>query len=96
MYLPQFSTRWLLAIIAVCAVFFLVASMAIRGHLWAMAISLAIASIVLTFLLYAASFQVTFLLAQLVGLLRPAARPKSPFAQDTPPPVPLVKSETLE
>ena len=96
MLFPQFTTRRLLLVIGGCNVFFLIASLAVQEHLWATAFSLAVVSLVLTFLLYAAAFQVTFLLAQLVGALRPAARPQSPFAQDTPPPKPLVKSEGLE
>jgi hypothetical protein len=96
MLFPQFTTRRLLLVIGGCGVFFLIASLAVQGQLWATAISLAVASLVLTLLLYAATFQITFVLAQFVGALRPAARPQSPFAQDTPPPKPLVKSEGLE
>jgi hypothetical protein len=96
MLFPQFTTRRLLLVVGGCSIFFLVASLAVQGQLWATAISLAVAALVLTFLLYAAAFQVTFLFAQMFGALRPAARPQSPFAQDTPPPKPLVKSEGLE
>jgi hypothetical protein len=96
MLFPQFTTRRLLLIIGGCSVFFLIASLAVQGYLWATAVSLAVAALVMTFLLYAVTFQVTFVLAQFVGVLRPAARPQSPFAQDTPPPTPLVKSEGLE
>jgi hypothetical protein len=96
MLFPQFTTRRLLLIIGGCSVFFLIASLAVRGHLWATGISLAVASLVLTFLLYAVTFQVTFIFAQFVGALRPAAKPQSPFAYDTPPPQPAVKSEGLE
>lgn len=96
MLIPQFTTRRLLLIIGGCSVLFFIASLAVRGHLWATAVSLAVAALVFTFLLYAVTFQVTFLAAQVVGALRPAARPQSPFAHDTPPPKSLVKSEGLE
>lgn len=96
MLFPQFTTRRLLLIIGGCGVFFLIASLAVRGHLWATAVSLAVAALVLTLLLYALTFQVTFIFAQLVGALRPAAKPQSPFAYDTPPPQPIAKAEGLE
>jgi hypothetical protein len=96
MFAPQFTTRRLLLLVGACSVFFMVVAAAVRGQLWAACISLAVAALVLTFLLYAVTFQITFLIAQLFGGLRPAPQPTSPFAQDTPPPKPLVKSEGLE
>lgn len=86
MLVPQFTTRRLLAIVTACSLLFLVLSLAVRGQAWATATSIGLGAAVLTLLTFAFFFQIAFLLAKLVGAVRPKERPKSPFAQDTPPP----------
>ena len=96
MLAPQFTTRRMLLLISGCSVLFLVLSMAVRGHYWAIAVSLGMGSILLTFLAFALFFQVSFVLAKFLGLLRPKQRPVSPFAKDTAPPTYVAPSNPME
>lgn len=80
MLLPQFTIRRMLALMAVCGVLFLVLSMAVAGHAWAIGISVAIGSVVVVFAVYAALFFGIWLLTLLPwggGRLPPT---RSPFA----------------
>ena len=96
MLVPQFTTRRLLLIIAACSVLFLVLSMAVQKHVWAIALSVGVGSIVLTFVTFAIFFQVSFVLAKLLGLLKGEARPVSPFAKDTAPPTHVAPTNPSE
>ena len=87
MLVPQFTTRRLFALIAVCSVLFLVLSMAVQGQLWAVATSIALGALVITFLSFAILYQAAYVMAKLIGLAKPVERPHSPFAKDTAPPV---------
>jgi hypothetical protein len=95
MLIPRFTIRWLLGLTAVCSVFFLVLASALRGQLWAMALSIAITSAVVAFLCYAALFGVAYALAALFGAVRSQPRGGSPFAAGVPPPqlIPPEESE---
>lgn len=73
MLAPQFSLRSLLALVSVAGIFFVIVSLAARGSLWAIAISLAVVSLAALLLLHAGAF---FLL-WLFSLLVPAGRKKS-------------------
>ncbi|MEO8497451.1 MAG: hypothetical protein ABI614_20460, partial [Planctomycetota bacterium] len=63
MLIPRFSLRQLLAVTTASALFCYVVGMATRGHQWAIAISTAVSSVLLAFVLYAAVFAVAWLLA---------------------------------
>lgn len=55
-------------------------------HPWAVAVSVGIGSVVLTFLSFALFFQVSYVLAKLARRSQDRERPISPFARDTAPP----------
>ncbi len=86
MLIPRFSVRWMLLLTACCAVFAFVVSLAVAGHVWAIALSVTLASTALIFTLYALFFLVAWAGATWWGKVvgrRPAA---SPFASHTAPP----------
>jgi hypothetical protein len=43
--IPQYSIRWMLAVTAVCAVVFSVMGLAVRGHHWALGVSIAVRAV---------------------------------------------------
>jgi amino acid transporter len=86
MLIPRFSIRWLLVGTTVCAVFFLIVSLGVRGYLWAAAVSIAVGSLLLVALLQMLFFIVVWSYARLVDVVRPAKQHRSPFAPFTPPP----------
>ena len=65
--LPRFSTRTLLAISTGCALAFVIAGTAYRGHPWAWAFTIGLMSLGITALFHAAWFGIMTLLAQLVS-----------------------------
>lgn len=82
MILPQFSIRWLLGATAICAAVFSIIALAVRGHGWAIGVSVALGSLAVTAVLYALLSAVV----GLFGLLVPAhstRRAGSPFAAGT-------------
>ena len=86
MLIPRFTLRWLMLLISVISVFCVIVAQAFRGHAWALGISLAVASLVLSFLLYGAFFCLACLLALMRRAQRPAVAAASPFATVEPPP----------
>ena len=56
MLIPQFSLRWLLAVMTGCAVVFSVVGLGVRGHVWAAGISIGIGSLVILATIYALLF----------------------------------------
>jgi hypothetical protein len=72
---PQYSLRRLLALVALCAVACLIVAAATRGHVWAMAVVIALLGFVVTMLVQA----LLFVLAGGLGVLltRHAARRKT-------------------
>ena len=96
MIVPRFTVRSLLLLMTVCSVFFLVLATAIRGQLWAIAVSAAVGSAVLAFLCYGAFFGVAYLLASVFGLVRRETHAGTPFATAAPPPqlIPPEEPET--
>jgi hypothetical protein len=67
MLLPKYSIRALLAITTLWAVFAAVVSQAFMGSVWAMAVSLAIGSVLLAAVLYTCLFCVAWLGSQVTG-----------------------------
>jgi hypothetical protein len=64
MLIPRFTLRRLFLVTTLCAVFFLVLSFALRGYVWAAAISAAGLAVVVSFTLYAALFALTWLVSR--------------------------------
>jgi uncharacterized membrane protein len=85
MLIPRYSLRTMLGLMTAFGLLFLVISMAVRGHEWALAVVLAIASLAIVFLAFAGQFLVVWLFAQGARLLS-RSEPGSPFAQGKPPP----------
>lgn len=86
MLIPRFTLRWLMLLITVISVFCVIVAQAFRGHAWAMGVSLAVASLLLSFLIYGALFCLAYLLASVRGSARTPVGVASPFATVEPPP----------
>lgn len=87
MLIPRFTIRGLLLLMTVSSFISLVLTFAVRGRLWAIAVSVGIASLLLAFLSYAFVFGVAYAVATAANLLRGAAAgPSTPFATAEPPP----------
>jgi hypothetical protein len=86
MLIPRFTLRRLLLVMTGISVVCVIIAQASRGHAWAIAISMAVAGLVLCFLVYAALFSAAFTLAAMFGLTRRrAVVAASPFAAAQPP-----------
>ena len=82
MLIPRYSIRFLLLLMTASGVFFLVVALAVRGHAWALALSIAVSSVLFTITLHAIVF---FFAWSLTWLWRGVWRykvPTSPFAAD--------------
>ena len=86
MLLPRFSIRWLLVLTTAFGVFFTILSIAVRGQAWAIAISVAIASLGVFMLIYAGVFVASWWISLAVEAYRPSRGPTNPFAEAKPPP----------
>ena len=86
MLLPKFTIRSLLAVMTGSSLLCLVAMFAVRGQYWAIAITVPVLALALTFLIYGLVFAGAFLLASTLRLLRPSPSRTSPFATQAPPP----------
>ena len=86
MLIPRFTIRGLLLLTAVCAVFFAVLTAALRGQIWAAAVSIAVAAVVLAFMIYGLLFLWAYVWAGIFGGGRSRERGASPFATAGPPP----------
>lgn len=92
MLIPRFTVRWLLALMAVCALLAFVISLAVGGQLWAMAMSLAVVSVLVVLILHASIFCLAWGAAELWRLATNQRVAASPFATHTPPPQ-ILRSE---
>jgi hypothetical protein len=79
MLIPQFSIRWLLAVMTLAAIAFSIVGLAVRGSLWAVAVSTAIGSFVLLMLIYSLLFSVVWVFSVAAVPLGGAQRGRSPF-----------------
>ncbi len=86
MLIPRFSLRSLLLITTFSACFCYVLMMAKQGQVWALAITLAAASLVLVFLVQVVLFAVAWSLSQIMRQSFGRQVTRSPFATDAPPP----------
>ena len=85
MLLPRYSLRWILAINAVFALVFLVASYARSGQSWAIGLLGTLIAGAVSMLLFATLFAITFLFSRFVRATQ-RVRTESPFATDKLPP----------
>ena len=86
MLIPRFTVRWLLLLTTVCAVFFAIVAWGLRGNSGALALSIAVGSLVLAFVCYGAVFGVAYVLASLLGVFQRRPTGGTPFATAAPPP----------
>jgi hypothetical protein len=96
MLIPRFSLRQLLVITTASAIFCYVIAMATRGHQWAMAISIAVSSVLGAFLVYAFLFAGAWVLTLGGRLFTKQNVSASPFATGTPPPQLITPPEDPE
>jgi hypothetical protein len=85
MLIPQFSIRWLLGVTAVCAVIFSIVALGVGGTLWAAAVALGLASLVVLMAIYAGLFALTWGIGALVSLRARGRGAPSPFGPKPPP-----------
>lgn len=84
MLIPSFSLRSSLIGTAICAVFCLVLSQAVGGSPWAIVVSVAVLSLLVTFVFHALMYLVTFVLTKLVGQQQAPALTSQGGLQSTP------------
>jgi len=96
MLIPRFSLRSLLLLITVSSLFCFVVTLAIRGHEWALAITIAVASLFTVFTFHACVFCVAWLISLVGGLLKTKQSVGSPFAYQQPPPQHITPPEDVE
>ncbi len=80
MLIPRFSLQQLLVITTASSIFFYAITMATRGHQWALAVSMAIGSVLLVLVVHTSAFVIAWLLA-LVGRLFPTTQFGRTFAR---------------
>lgn len=85
MLIPRFSIRWLLAATAVCGLFAYGAAEAVRGQAWGIAVSITCGALVLTSVVFALTFVVSWSIARTATRAR-RSRATSPFASHVAPP----------
>lgn len=87
MLIPQYSLRWLLGAITAAACFLSIVAVGMRGHAWALAVSVGLLAAAISAMVYAAAFGVVWLfsaLAPATGGPPPEKAPiGSPFAPPT-------------
>lgn len=74
MLIPRFSLRATLIGVTASAFFFLILGIAVRGHAWAMGITVAVASVFAAFVIHACFFVLACRLGQLMGAQLAPAR----------------------
>ena len=85
MILPQFSLRWLLGVMSLCAVFFFVVHRAIAGSHWALVLSYAVSSLLVVMAVHALMFFGVWLFSLAVAprSRRTTVAANSPFRLDS-------------
>jgi len=79
MLIPQYTIRWLLGVMTVCAGLFSILALGVRGVVWAAAVSIALGSLVILMLLYALLFALIWGVAMAVPRLGTPRAGRSPF-----------------
>lgn len=85
MLIPQYTIRWLLGLMTVCAGIFSILALGVRGVVWAAAVSIALGSLIVLMLLYALLFAVLWAVAAAVPRLAAPRAGRSPFRPKPPP-----------
>lgn len=85
MLIPRFSIRWLLGLTTASGVFFYLVMLATRGQAWAIAISVAVASLLATAFLQITVFGLAWLVTSWLQRFRRSTGRTSPFASAGPP-----------
>ena len=96
MLIPRFSMRLLLLAMTACAVYSYVLLLAIREHVWAIAMATGVASIAIVLAAHAFTFSLAWCLAIVFRVVGRAPQPASPFAGDSPPPQQIIPPEDVE
>jgi hypothetical protein len=79
MLIPQYTIRWLLGVMTVCAGLFSILALGVRGVIWAAAVSIALGSLVILMLLYALLFALIWGVAMAVPRWGAPRAGRSPF-----------------
>ncbi len=74
MLIPQFSLRTILKVITACALLFLVAGQALEGKAWAVAVTVAVLSVLATLAVHGCFFGLTAGLTRIIGARQSPAR----------------------
>ena len=92
--IPQFTIRWMLGLMTVWAMIFSIVALAMRGHLWALGISVGLGTLVVFMLIGAFLFSLVWI-ASLFGSSRnsPPSDGHSPFREADAPKTPDFFSE---
>jgi len=85
MLIPQYTIRWLLGVMTVCAGLFSILALGVRGVVWAAAVSIGLASLVVLMLLHALLFALVWGAATAVPRLGAPRTGRSPFRPQPPP-----------
>jgi hypothetical protein len=92
--IPQFTIRWMLGLMTGWAVVFSIVALAMRGHYWALGISVALGTLVLFMIIGAALFSVIWLFSSFGSWQKtPKASGNSPFGQEIRPRAPDIFTE---
>jgi type VI protein secretion system component VasK len=86
MLFPRFTIRTILAVMALCAVLFLLVGTAYRGQTWAWAATIGVLSLGVTALVHGACFAIVWCFAQLPSAKQPTAHERglAPARQEDP------------
>ncbi len=97
MLIPQYTIRWLLGLMTVCAGLFSILALGVRGVVWAAAVSFALGSLAILMLLYALLFALTWGVAMAVPRLGASRAGRSPFRpQSAPAGDPFLRRDTTD
>ncbi|MBN1908159.1 MAG: hypothetical protein JW818_00335 [Pirellulales bacterium] len=69
--IPQYSLRWLLAMTAVCAGMFAVLAWGLRGHAWALGVSIGLGALLVLFAVFGFMFGLIWMVSRLFVSPRP-------------------------
>jgi hypothetical protein len=94
MLIPRFSIRWLLGLTALAAVFLVIIRFAIASNVWALAVSVAVLTAAMLFVIYSVAFAFAMTLTRMVHVIRPAPKPESPFVSQGLPPQVIAPRES--
>jgi hypothetical protein len=72
--IPQYTIRWMLGLMTGCGVVFSIVALAMRGHNWALAISIGVGALVLFMTVGALLFSVVWIFSPLISKKSPPSR----------------------